>query len=216
VRDAIRFIVHDRRLLVVFVTFAVVGTFSFNYSVSLLKIADARYGRKEFFGILLAATGLGSMIGSLFTGARGRVTTYWFFGNGVLLGVSGLALAWAPNAWFAVLLAIPVGFGGAAFISAQNAIVQQESPPDMRGRLLALGAVAFLGTTPIGAPITGWVADHVGAEWSLAYGSVIALVSVTIGFLLRWRSVRAEVPADEHQLATVLVDHADGGGVVPQ
>ena len=51
----------------------------------------------------------------------------------------------------------------------------------MRGRLLALGAVAFLGTTPIGAPITGWIADHVSAEWSLAYGSVIALVCAGIG-----------------------------------
>ena len=216
VRDAFRFILHDRRLRVVFVTFTVVGTFAFNYSVSLLKIADVRYDSKPFFGILLAATGLGSMIGSLFTGARARVTTYWFFGNGLLLGVSGIAFAWAPNAWSALLLALPVGFGGAAFISALNAIVQQESPPDMRGRLLALSAVAFLGTTPIGAPITGWIADNVGAEWSLAYGSVIALVAVTIGFALRWRSVRAEVPTDEDQLSPVLIDYSDAGGVVPE
>jgi MFS family permease len=216
VRDAIRFISHDHRLRRVFIVFAVVGTFSFNYSVSLLKIADVRYGSSALFGILLAATGFGSMVGSLFTGARTRVNTNWFYGNGILLGVSGLALAWAPSAWAAVLLAIPVGFGGAAFIAAQNAIVQQESPADMRGRLLALGAVAFLGTTPIGAPITGWIADHIGAEWSLAYGSVIALVTVSIGYALRRRSIRAQVPADEHQLAAVLVDHADGGGVVPE
>jgi len=76
------------------------------------------YDSKSFFGVLLAATGLGSMIGSLFTGARARVTTYWFFGNGLLLGVSGLAFAWAPSAWAALLLALPVGFGGAAFIAA--------------------------------------------------------------------------------------------------
>ncbi len=215
VRDSVRFIAHDQRLRVVFVVFAIVGTFAFNYSVSLLKISDVRYGRSTLFGILLAATGVGSMIGSLFTGARTRVTTNWFFGNGVLLGVSGLALAWAPNALAAILLAVPVGFGGAAFIAAQNAIVQQESPADMRGRLLALGAVAFLGTTPIGAPITGWVADHVGAEWSLAYGSVIALVSVGAGYALR-RSVRAQVPTHQHELAAVFVDHADGGGVVPE
>jgi MFS family permease len=216
VRDAIRFISHDQRLRNVFIVFAVVGTFSFNYSVSLLKIADVRYGSSALFGILLAATGFGSMVGSLFTGARTRVSTNWFFGNGILLGVSGLALAWAPSVWAAVLLAIPVGFGGAAFIAGQNAIVQQESPADMRGRLLALGAVAFLGTTPIGAPITGWIADHIGAEWSLAYGSVIALVVVSIGYALRRRSVRAQVPTDEYQLAAVFVDHADGGGVVPQ
>ena len=216
VRDALRFIGRDRRLLVVFVVFTLVGTFAFNYSVSLLKLSDLRFEREYMFGLLLAATGLGSMVGSLFTGARSRVTTYWFFGNGVLLGVSGLALAWAPNHVIALLLAIPVGFGGAAFIAAQNAIVQQESPPDMRGRLLALGAVAFLGSTPVGAPITGWIADNVSAEWSLAYGSVVALVAVSVGYVLRRRSVRAQVPADEHQPATVLVDHTDGGGVVPE
>jgi MFS family permease len=220
VRDAIRFIVTDRRLLIVFVVFTMVGTFAFNYTVSLLKISHIRYSSigngETMFGVLLAATGFGSMVGSLFTGTRQRVTTFWFFGNGVVLGVSGLALAWAPTAWAATLLALPVGFGGAAFIAAQNAIFQQESPPDMRGRLLALGAVAFLGTTPVGAPLTGWVADHIGASWSLAYGSVVALTAVSIGFALRRRSVRAQVPAHQHQLAAVLIDHADRRGVVPE
>jgi len=84
--------------------------------------------------------------------------------------------------------------GGAAFIAALNAITQQDSPPDMRGRLLALGAVAFLGTTPIGAPITGWIADHVSAEWSLAYGSIIALAAVAIG-LLAGAGATADAPA---------------------
>ena len=215
VRDALRFITSDRRLLVVFVVFTVVGTFAFNYQVSLLKLAIARFGSESLFGIMLAATGLGSMAGSLITAARPRITTWWFFGNGAVLGVSGLALAWAPTVWAAILLSIPVGVGGAAFVAAQNAIVQQESPPDMRGRLLALGAVAFLGTTPIGAPVTGWIADNVGAEWSLAYGSILTLVAVAIGFAMRWRSTRAQVPPDHHHATPMLVDYADGGGVVP-
>ena len=216
VRDAMRFITRDRRLLVVFVVFTVVGTFAFNYSVSLLKLAISRFGSETLFGILLAATGLGSMIGSLITAARPRITTWWFFGNGALLGLAGLALSWAPTAWAAVLLAIPVGLGGASFVAAQNAIVQQEAPADMRGRLLALGAVAFLGTTPIGAPTTGWIADHLGAEWSLAYGSLLTLLAVAIGFALRWRSTRPQVPSIERHTPTMLVDYADGGGVAPQ
>jgi MFS family permease len=206
VRDALRFIGRDARLRTVFIVFAVVGTFAFNYSVSLLKISDVRFGDQRLFGVLLASTGLGSMIGSLLTAARPRITTWWFFGNGVLLGVSGLAMAWAPTSWAAILLGIPVGMGGAAFIAGQNAIVQQESPPDMRGRLLALGAVAFLGSTPIGSPITGWVADHIGAEWSLAYGSVIALVAVAVGYTARRRSLGRDVPAHQYQPAAVGVD----------
>lgn len=216
VRDALRFITGDRRLLAVFVVFTVVGTFAFNYPVSLLKLAIARFGSEPLFGIMLAATGLGSMVGSLITAARPRITTWWFFGNGALLGVSGLALAWAPTMWAAVLLSIPVGVGGAAFVAAQTAILQQESPPDMRGRLLALGAVAFLGTTPVGAPTTGWIADNVGAEWSLGYGSIVTLIAVVIGFAIRWRSTRSQIPPDHHHATPMLVDYADGGGVVPQ
>jgi predicted MFS family arabinose efflux permease len=208
VRDAVRFIVRDRRLLVVFSVFTVVSCFAFNYSVSLLAIANDRLHDKRMFGVLLAVTGLGSMIGSLLTAARERVTIAWFFGNGLLLGVSGLAMAWASVDWLSMLIGIPIGMGGAAFIAGQNAIVQQESPPDMRGRLLALGAVAFLGSTPIGAPITGWIADRISAPWSLAYGSVLTLLSVAVGVALRRRSAR-DVPTHQHQLVAVQVDGGD-------
>ena len=96
----------------------------------------------------------------------------------MLLGVAGLGhgVGAEPRrrrwSW-----AIPLGIGGAGFISGANGITQQECPPDMRGRLLALTAVAFLGSTPIGGPITGIVGDRVGAEWALAYGSIAALIT---------------------------------------
>lgn len=215
VRDALRFISGDRRLRIVFVVFTLVGTFAFNYSVSLLKLADARFQWTNGFGWLLAVTGVGSVIGSLLTGSRSTVTTGWFFGNGALLAASGIALAWAPNRWMALVVAVPVGMGGAAFIAAQNAIVQQESPDDMRGRLLALGAVAFLGSTPIGAPITGIIADRIGPEWSLGYGAVVTACAVLAGRALLARSA-GDVPADQHQAPTVLVDGAHGAGVVPE
>jgi hypothetical protein len=85
-----------------------------------------------------------------------------------------------------------------------NGISQLESPPDMRGRILALGAVAFLGTTPIGSPITGWVADHVGAEWSLAYGSVTALVCAAVGSVVHRRNVTRVAGHDETVFGAVV------------
>ena len=216
VREALRFVRHNRRLLAIFVVFTVIGTFAFNYGVSLLKLADLRFGDKELFGWLLAVASVGSLIGSLMTAARPRIGSRWFFGAAVVLGLSGFGVAWAPSIWVAYAMSIPLGAGGAAFIAALNAISQQESPPDMRGRLLALGAVAFLGTTPIGAPITGWVADNISAEWSLAYGSVIALVCVTVGVVVRQRSVSANVPPGDHILAPLVGDDPYGGGIVLQ
>jgi MFS family permease len=216
VREALRFVRHNRRLLIIFLVFTVIGTFAFNYGVSLLKLADLRFGDKELFGWLLAVTSVGSLIGSLMTAARPRIGSAWFFGAAVVLGLSGFGVAWAPSIWVAYLISVPLGAGGAAFIAALNAISQQESPPDMRGRLLALGAVAFLGTTPIGAPITGWVADHIGAEWSLAYGSVISLACVAIGVVARRRSISADVPASDHVVTTLVGDDPYGGGIVLQ
>ena len=204
VRDAVRFIARDRRLRSVFVTFTVVGTFAFNYSVSLLAISNSRFGERTLFGVLLASTGFGSMVGSLLTAARERVTTRWFLGNGLLLGLAGLGLSWSPTWWMALVWSVPVGMGGAAFIAGMNAIVQQEAPSDMRGRLLALGAVAFLGSTPVGAPVTGWVADHVASEWSLAYGSVTTLVAVSVAIVLRRRSAGHEWSADASARHTVV------------
>ena len=216
VREALRFVRHNHRLLAIFLVFTVIGTFSFNYGVSLLKLADLRFGNKELFGWLLAVTSVGSLIGSLMTAARTRIGSVWFFGAAVVLGLSGFGVAWAPSIWVAYLLSLPLGAGGAAFIAALNSISQQESPPDMRGRLLALGAVAFLGTTPIGAPITGWIADHISAEWSLAYGSVIALVCVAVGVEIRRRSLSANVPPDDHIVTALVGDDPYGGGIVLQ
>ncbi len=216
VREALRFVGGNRRLLVIYLVFTVIGTFAFNYGVSLLKLADQRFGDKDLFGWLLAVASVGSLIGSLLTAARPRVTSAWFFGSAVVLGLSGFGVAWAPSIWVAYIVSVPLGAGGAAFIAALNAITQQESPPDMRGRLLALGAVAFLGTTPIGAPITGWIADNVSAEWSLAYGSVITLVVVAVGVVARRRSIGANVPASDHVATALVGDDPYGGGVALQ
>jgi MFS family permease len=216
VREALRFVRRNRRLLVLYIVFTVIGTFAFNYSVSLLKLADRRFGDRELFGWLLAVTSVGSLIGSLLTAARSRIGSAWFFGAAIVLGISGFGVAWAPSIWVAYLVSVPLGGGGAAFIASLNAITQQESPPDMRGRLLALGAVAFLGTTPIGAPITGWIADHVSAEWSLAYGSVITVVVVALGAEARRRSVGADVPTGDHVATTLVGDDPYGGGIVLQ
>jgi MFS family permease len=180
VREALAWVVHRRHLLVLTVVFTVVSTFAFNYQVSFPKLADEQWGGEKAFGLVLSVTSIGSFIGSLLTARLPSVSMRWFLGNTFLLGLSGLVLAWTPNLAAALLVAIPLGVGGAAFVTGANAIVQQESPSDMRGRLLALTAVAFLGSTPIGSPITGIIGDRVSAEWALAYGSVIALLAVAV------------------------------------
>jgi len=196
VREALAFIRHRRQLLVTFVVMAIVSTFAYNYGVALPKLADERWGDEDWFGLVLSVTSIGSFIGSLLTARMAWVSARWYLTNVALLGVAGLGVAWAPNIVVALLWSVPLGIGGGAFISAGNGMTQQESPPDMRGRLLALTAVAFLGSTPIGGPITGLVGDHLGAEWSLAYGSLIALATAAVATtFLRTRRTLMPAPA---------------------
>ena len=176
VREALAFVRGDQVLRPLFIVLVIVSTFAFNYSVVLPKLADARWGSENSFGWLLAVVSVGSLAGSLLTAGRETVSLRWFNASVFLLAISNIALAWAPNLAFAFVFSVPLGIGGAGFIASVNSISQVMSPPDMRGRLLAFGAVAFLGSTPVGGPVTGWIADNVSPEWSLGYGGVIALL----------------------------------------
>lgn len=180
VRDVFRYVRSNRRLSSMFFVYVVVSTFAFNYSVVFPKLADVNWGSDDAFGWLMTVTGVGSIVGALVTARFPRVSLRWLVANVAVLGASNIVMAFAPNLWAAYVLCLPLGFGGAAMIAAGNAISQQESPPDMRGRLLALTAVAFLGSTPIGGPITGLIADYVSLEWSMAYGGVLCFASVAV------------------------------------
>jgi MFS family permease len=186
VRDVFKFVAGNRRLATMFSVYVMVSTFAFNYGVALPKLADLRWGDARAFGWIMAVTGIGNLAGALLTARLKVVTMRWFVSNIALLGLSAIGLAFAPNLLVAFLWSLPLGLGGAAMIASGNAISQQESPPDMRGRLLALTAVAFLGSTPIGGPITGLIADNVSPEWSVAYGGVITLISAAVAVVM-WR-----------------------------
>lgn len=186
VRDGIRFVRSHQRLYPLFIVFAVVSTFAFNYGVSLPKLSDTQWGNAEYFGWVLAVASIGSLIGALAT-ARLHVTTYtWVAASALMLGAANVGMAVAPNVWLAYFWAIPLGAGGAAMIAGANTIITQEAPPEMRGRMLALTAVAFLGSTPIGGPITGWIADYISVSWSLAYGGIITLIASAYMFVWIW------------------------------
>lgn len=160
------------------VTFIVVATFGFNYNVALPRIANEKWRNEARYGWVLTSVSVGSLLGSLATAALDRVTLRWMAGMGLLLGAFGMVLAWGPNGWSAMAVAPIVGLGGTGFVAAMNAISHQECPPDMRGPILALTAVAFLDSYPIGGPITGIVGDTIGLEWSLANGAFISLLTV--------------------------------------
>ncbi len=191
IRESLHFVAGRRDIAIIYSLLVIISMVAFNQAVVLPKLADQRWGSEAAFGLVLAVMSIGSLTGSLLTARHHVVTMRWFFGAIVVMALAGFGLAWAPNLALAFVWSIPFGAGGAAFIAAGNAITQQECPPDMRSRLLALQAVAFLGSTPIGAPITGWIADNVSAEWALAYSSVISLICVSVAAVYWQAGTRA-------------------------
>ncbi len=197
-REALGFIWREPVLRPTFIVLIVVSTFAFNYGVSLLLVSSRNLdGGVTAFGLLLAVTSLGSFAGSLIIASQRRIGMAAMLATLTLLGVFSTLMGVAPTLAVAFVLAIPMGMGGAGYIASTNGIILPRVPANMRGRVLALQATAFLGSTPIGGPITGWIGDHVGAGWSIAYGGLIALGCVGVVALslqVRNRSAAA-VPA---------------------
>jgi MFS family permease len=199
VREGLAAVWADPVLRLTLVIFTIVSTFAFNYSVSLPLLVDELGARDEVYGWLLSAASLGSVAGSLLTARRQYVgQRHLYLSLGVLAG-SGLMLGTAPNLLVAFLASVPLGMGGAGFIACSNIIFQDRIGPQMRSRVLALTAVAFLGSTPIGSPITGLIGDGWGGRWSQLYGSLITsgcIIAAAIVLRARAGDVTPAVTSD--------------------
>jgi MFS family permease len=117
------------------------------------------------------------MVGALSIARRRDVSTHLLAWAAIWLGVSMALLALAPNFTLALIAVVPVGVATIVMISGANAVVQLRATSEMRGRVLALTAVVFIGSTPIGGPIAGWVSERFGASagiWLGAGASVLA------------------------------------------
>lgn len=161
---------------------AIIGTFTYEFSVSLPLLAQFTFkGTATTYALLSSALGLGSIFGSLNTANRKKINFFILTQNALFFGLSVLVFAIAPSFSIALLLMVLVGFFSLNFLSLVNVILQMESIPAMRGRVMSLWAVAFLGSTPIGGPIIGWVSEHAGPRFGLMVGAVAALIAGGIG-----------------------------------
>lgn len=180
VREAMKFVWADASLRYSFIVFIVVSTFAFNYSVVLPKLSDVVWHQENGYAILLSMTSLGSIVGALATARFRQITMKWYATMISICAVSCLGMGFAPNFWTACVVAVPLGLGGTGLVASMTGITQQKVSSEMRGRMMALQSVAFLGSTPIGGPITGWIGDNVSIRWSIAYGGVLTLLALPL------------------------------------
>ncbi|HZD79586.1 MAG TPA: MFS transporter [Actinomycetota bacterium] len=158
---------------------AAVFVFSFNFSVLLPLFATRTFaGGSQTYGAMLSLWGVGSLAGALVLAGRSAdANAHRLSMFGLALGALSLAVSLAPAIPLAYVLLPPLGAVGISFAITGNSTLQLRSAPHMRGRVMALYSVVFLGSTPIGGPLSGWVGQHLGARVGLAGGGAIALAA---------------------------------------
>ena len=173
----------------------IIGTFAYEFPVILPLFATTTlHGNATTYSLMTVAMGVGAIGGGLYSAGRGAATQKQLVLIAVLFGVSLMLTALTPNLPLTLLALIVVGGLSVLFISIGNTTLQLTSEPSMRGRVLALWAIAFAGTTPIGGPIIGAIADHSNPRIGLLVGGVSAVVAAAIGFLAFGKATAPEAP----------------------
>ena len=177
-------------LLVLFLVF-VVGTFGLNFQLTTAVMARLEFDRgPESYGLLGTFLAVGSLTGALLAASRERARMRLVVGAVLAFGVTSSIAALMPTYWTFAASLVLVGLSALTLMTAANATVQLSTPPELRGRVMALYFAVFIGGTPLGAPVVGWVGETFGARWTIAVGGVTALLAgaAALAFLAR-RSV---------------------------
>jgi len=183
VRAGLRYVRENPELAVPLVMITVVGTLAWEFQVSLPLLAkDTFHGSAATYGTMLACMGAGAVVGGLVT-ARSELRTATGLGrSSIAWGLAILGAAAAPDLVVEYLVLLLVGYGSVSFNSRAKTTLQLAAAPSMRGRVMALWSVAWLGSTPVGGPIVGWAGQAFGARWSLVLGGVASLAAGLLAY----------------------------------
>ncbi len=186
-RAGLSYVRQTPTLAVPLMMMALVGCLAYEFQVVLPIVAEDTFnGDARTYGFMTASMGVGAIVGGLYVAARGRIGIRSMVNTSAAFGVVILGAALAPTLPLEYLALALVGGVSIGFLSKGNSTLQLAAAPEMRGRVMALWSVAFLGSTPIGGPIAGWVGEHLGGRAGLGLGAAgCALAAVLGGVILR-------------------------------
>jgi MFS family permease len=178
-RAALRYVRRRSDLILPMVLVFIIGTFGMNYQITIALIAKQVFHRGAgAYGLLSTTLAVGATIGALAgTFRRNRPTRLFLIGAAVAFGIAEIACALMPSFTLTALALIPAGLTMIIFAQSANASVQLGVEPTMRGRVMGLYILCFMGGTPVGAPIVGWVAELFGPRWGMLGGGLISLIA---------------------------------------
>jgi len=214
-REGLRYVWRTPGLRQPLLLVAVVGTLAYNFQVVLALLAKFTFhGGAGVYSALTSLMGGGAVVGGLLIATRNRPNIHRLTAIGCVFGVMILAVAGSPDLATALVFIFPMGAASIAFIATANATLQLRADPSMRGRVMALYAIAFLGTTPIGSPLVGWISQVSSPRVALAVGgsATIAASLITRRYHRRGHE-RAEADAEAAGAvaAAPIVDDSEPG-----
>jgi MFS family permease len=187
-REGFAYVKNTPVLRNVLLMMVLIGTFSYEFQVVLPLFASRTFhGGAGTYALLLASMSIGAVIGGMITAGRRRSAQRTIAIAALIFGICLLLSAVAPNLILAAISLVAVGLASIAFSALANSTLQLESKPEMRGRVMSLWTVAFLGSTPIGGPIMGWLSDHSSPRAALAVGGVAAMIAAAFGAFMLHR-----------------------------
>jgi MFS family permease len=187
VREGFRYVWHNPNLRTPLVMMALIGTFAYEFQVVLPILAKYGFdGGAGTYGIMSAAMGVGAVAGGLVVAGTTRFGLAPLVRISFAFGLSMILVAVSPTLPLAIAALLLVGVVNITFLARANTTLQLAAEPAMRGRVMAMWTVAFLGSTPVGGPIVGYIGQVAGPRWALATGALACLGAALIG---AWHSL---------------------------
>ncbi len=195
--EGVRYIRSQPKMMAILVMVFFAGTFGMNFQITSALMATQVFGKGAGeFGILGSSMAVGSLIGALLSARRVRIRLRLVAGAAVGFGLAEITAGLMPT-YLAFALVCPlIGVFTLTMLNSANAIMQLESEPALRGRVMALYMTIVMGGTPIGSPIIGWVGEQFGARWTLLGGGALVIVGVVLAVALLARLDRQEADAE--------------------
>ena len=197
VREGLRYVLRTPELAVPLGLMALVGTLGLNFQVTLPLLARFSFeGGPSAYAALVSAMGVGSVIGALITGAHGRTDGRLIAGAALAFGSLALVAALMPSLALEIPVLAMLGASAVTFAAAINSSLQLAVEPQMRGRVMALYSVVFLGSTPIGGPLAGWLSETYDPRAALLLAASAGIAAAWAGHvaLSRWGAGQ-EIPS---------------------
>lgn len=182
-RAGLRYLKQRPDIIVIMVLTSFVSMLTLNYAVTMAAMVRVDFQMEsQAYGYASSVFAIGSLAGALWAARRARPRIRTVILGSFFLGLSTVALSLAPTYPIFVALTIPVGLCTLTLLTSANQTVQLSTEPTMRGRVMAIYIMAFLGTTPLGSPLIGWVADQWGPRQAMLVGGVAAVLGALIAF----------------------------------